>query len=47
MKVMGEGLLRDGPEEAIDYVNDLPFLDAFIIGMLTKEEIDRNVKIAG
>jgi hypothetical protein len=47
MKVLGEGLLRESSEEAIGYVKGLPFVDAFIIGMLTKEEIGRSCALAG
>jgi predicted aldo/keto reductase-like oxidoreductase len=46
MKVMANGLLANDPEQAIRYVRGLPFLDAFIIGMLTREEIDMNARLA-
>jgi aryl-alcohol dehydrogenase-like predicted oxidoreductase len=45
MKVIAEGLLRNDAEKAVKYVNSLPFVDAFIIGMLNKKEIDENCKI--
>jgi predicted aldo/keto reductase-like oxidoreductase len=45
MKVLAEGALRNDAEKAVKYVNSLPFVDSFIIGMLNKEEIDENCKI--
>jgi predicted aldo/keto reductase-like oxidoreductase len=45
MKVLAEGMLRDDAEKAVKYVDSLPFVDAFIIGMLNKEEIDENCRI--
>ena len=45
MKVLAEGMLRDDAGKAIKYVNSLPFVDSFIIGMLNKEEIDENCRI--
>jgi predicted aldo/keto reductase-like oxidoreductase len=45
MKVIAEGVLRNDAEKAVRYVNALPFVDSFIIGMLNKEEIDENCKI--
>lgn len=45
MKVLAEGMLRDDAEKAVKYVNSLPFVDSFIIGMLNKEEIDENCRI--
>ncbi len=45
MKVLAEGMLRDDAEKAVKYVNSLPFVDSFIIGMLNKKEIDENCKI--
>jgi len=40
-----EGVLRNDAEKAVKYVNALPFVDSFIIGMLNKKEIDENCKI--
>jgi len=45
MKVLAEGELRNDAEKAVKYVNSLPFVDAFIIGMLNKKEIDENCEI--
>jgi predicted aldo/keto reductase-like oxidoreductase len=45
MKVLAEGMLRDDAEKAVKYVDSLPFVDSFIIGMLNKEEIDENCRI--
>ena len=45
MKVLAEGELRNDAEKAVKYVNSLPFVDSFIIGMLNKKEIDENCKI--
>ena len=45
MKVLAEGELRNDVEKAVKYVNSLPFVDSFIIGMLNKKEIDENCKI--
>ncbi len=45
MTVLAEGMLRDDAEKAVKYVNSLPFVDSFIIGMLSKEEIDENCRI--
>ncbi len=45
MKIIAEGVLRNDAEKAVRYVNALPFVDSFIIGMLNKEEIDENCKI--
>jgi aryl-alcohol dehydrogenase-like predicted oxidoreductase len=46
MKVLAEGALRDDAKKAVEYVMGLNFLDAFIIGMLSKEEISENCRIA-
>ncbi len=45
MKVLAEGVLRNDAEKAVKYVNSLPFIDSFIIGMLNKKEIDENCRI--
>ncbi len=44
MKVLAEGLIND-TKKAIEYVRDLSFVDAFIIGMLNKNEIEKNCKL--
>jgi aryl-alcohol dehydrogenase-like predicted oxidoreductase len=44
MKVMAEGRLGDKAEKALTYVNNLPFVDSFIVGMLNKKEIEENCK---
>lgn len=44
MKVLAEGRLKNKAKEAVEYVNELPFLDSFIIGMLNKDEIKENCK---
>lgn len=45
MKVIAEGVLRDDVKKAIEYAMGLDFLDAFIIGMLNREEILENCRI--
>ena len=45
MKVLGDGRLGAVKERAIDYVKGLEFVDAFVIGMLNKEEIDENCRL--
>jgi len=42
MKVLVEGHLRAEFETALRYVNGLPFIDAFIIGMMSKKEVEEN-----
>ncbi len=42
MKVLAEGALRGDPEKAIGYVATRSFVDAFVIGMTSRAEIDRN-----
>jgi hypothetical protein len=45
MKVLGEGLLGGDPGRAIGYVKGLPFVDAMVIGMMTKDEVSQNVRL--
>jgi predicted aldo/keto reductase-like oxidoreductase len=44
MKVLAEGRLRHEAQKAVKYVNSLPYIDSFIIGMLNKKEIEENCK---
>lgn len=46
MKVLAEGALRERVDEAVGYVRSLPFVHAFIIGMTTREEVERNSRLA-
>jgi hypothetical protein len=45
MKLIAAGRLRDRAPEAVRYVKGLPFVDAFVIGMLHKEEIIENCRL--
>ena len=45
MKVLVEGYLRQNVKNAIEYVKNLPFVDAFIIGMMNQREIEENCRI--
>jgi aryl-alcohol dehydrogenase-like predicted oxidoreductase len=45
MKVMAEGVLGNDAKKAIEYVMGLDFLDAFIVGMMSREEISENCRI--
>lgn len=45
MKILGEGRLADEPARALQYAVDRPFLDGFIVGMLTREEIETNCRL--
>jgi len=45
MKVLVEGYLRQNLKTAIEYVRNLTFVDAFIIGMLNKKEVEENCRI--
>ena len=45
MKVLVEGYLRQNVKKAIEYVKNLPFVDAFIIGMMNQREIEENCRI--
>lgn len=44
MKVMGQGELRRDPKSAIRYQLEVP-VDAFVIGMESKTEVDQNVRL--
>jgi len=45
MKVLVEGHLSKEKKKAIKYVKNLSFVDAFIIGMMDKKEIEENCNI--
>ncbi len=45
MKVLAEGQLGNNAQKAVKYVNSLPYIDSFIVGMLTKDEIDENCRV--
>jgi predicted aldo/keto reductase-like oxidoreductase len=45
MKVLVEGHLIKDMHKAIEYVKNLSFVDAFIIGMMNKKEIEENCNI--
>jgi len=45
MKVLVEGYLSNHLRKAIGYVKSLSFVDAFIIGMMNKKEIEMNCNI--
>jgi hypothetical protein len=45
MKVLVEGHLSMDLRKAIEYVKNLSFVDAFIIGMMNKKEIEENCNI--
>jgi aryl-alcohol dehydrogenase-like predicted oxidoreductase len=47
MKVLAEGLLKDDPEKAVGYVKGLSFIDAYVMGMMSKNEIDENIRLTG
>jgi len=44
MKLIANGQLRDQARQALRYVKGLPFVDAFVVGMLRKEEIEENCR---
>jgi len=44
MKVLAEGHLGENAYESIRYVRNLPFIDSFLIGMLSKDEISENCR---
>lgn len=46
MKVMGEGHLAKTAEEAIKFALSKAYLDAILIGMISREEIDMNCRLA-
>jgi predicted aldo/keto reductase-like oxidoreductase len=43
MKVMGCGKLGEDPRRAVEYVMDLPCVDALVLGMMSREQVDENV----
>ena len=45
MKVLLEGHLINDLEKALTYLMGLPFVDAFIVGMMNKREVEENCKI--
>jgi aryl-alcohol dehydrogenase-like predicted oxidoreductase len=45
MEVLIEGYLRKDIKRAVEYVRNLPFVDAFIIGMMNKKEVEENCRI--
>jgi len=45
MKVFAEGRLSHDAARALAYVNDLPFIDSCVVGMLTEKEIDGNCRM--
>ena len=45
MKVMAEGEMRGRAREAIRYQLDSGCMDAFVIGMESRAEIDENVRL--
>lgn len=47
MKVVGAGRLTGDPRKAIHYVLELPSVDALVIGMQSKAEIDQDVDLVG
>ena len=44
MKVLAEGHLGEKAHESIKYVRNLPFIDSFLIGMLSRDEITENCR---
>ncbi|MBW3625451.1 MAG: aldo/keto reductase [Armatimonadetes bacterium] len=45
MKVVGAGSLTEDPQKSIRYVMDLDCVDALILGMISREQVDENVRI--
>jgi aryl-alcohol dehydrogenase-like predicted oxidoreductase len=45
MKVMGCGVLAQDPQDAIRFVDDLPYVHSLCIGMRSLAEIEQNVRI--
>ncbi len=45
MKVLAGGNLRDEAEESIKWAKDCELIDASVIGMISKEEVDVNIKL--
>ncbi|MBQ3708285.1 MAG: aldo/keto reductase [Clostridia bacterium] len=44
MKALGGGHLADSAEDALRFVLDAPFIDAVVIGMQSKAEVDANIR---
>jgi len=44
MKVLAEGHLREKADESIKYVRNLSFIDSFLIGMTSRDEITENCR---
>jgi hypothetical protein len=44
MKVLAEGHLREKANESIKYVRNLSFIDSFLIGMTSRDEITENCR---
>jgi hypothetical protein len=44
MKVLAEGHLQEKTDESIRYVRNLPFIDSFLIGMTSRDEITKNCR---
>jgi 1-deoxyxylulose-5-phosphate synthase len=45
MKVMGCGKLGDDPRRAVHYVLGLPCVDALVLGMMDRPQVDQNVAL--
>ena len=44
MKALGGGHLADSAEDALRFVLDQPFIDALVVGMQSKAEVDANLR---
>jgi aryl-alcohol dehydrogenase-like predicted oxidoreductase len=44
MKVLGEGALAGEARRSLEYVRNLPFVDALVVGMQTRQEVDDNCR---
>jgi 1-deoxyxylulose-5-phosphate synthase len=45
MKVMGAGRLGEDPRRAIQFVLGLPCVDALVLGMMSREQVDENIAL--
>lgn len=45
MKVLLEGHLSNDLNKAFQYVKGLPYIDAFVVGMMNKREVEENCRI--
>lgn len=45
MKVLAEGRLRNDVRKAIGYIKSLNFVHSFVVGMVTRDEIDENCRL--